>query len=101
MLKFYYDLMSQPCRAIYILLKASNIPFEGCRVDLAAGEQPLHKFLRVLTIVVLGAHYTDDFKENISRFGKVPVIHDGNFKLTERLLQRIVLGESYFCFFNF
>nr|AUO28660.1 glutathione S-transferase theta [Lasioderma serricorne] len=67
-LKFYYDLMSQPCRALYILLKINKIPFEPCLVNLRKGEQ-----------------YADFFKNQISRFQKVPVLHDKDFKLTENV----------------
>lgn len=36
-LKLYYDLMSQPARAIYMFLRANNIKFEEKRVDLKNG----------------------------------------------------------------
>ncbi|XP_017784965.1 PREDICTED: glutathione S-transferase theta-1-like [Nicrophorus vespilloides] len=65
-LKLYYDFLSQPSRALYILLKTSKLPFEDCPVALRNG-----------------AHLNDEFKYNVSRFQKVPVIHDGDFKLTE------------------
>ena len=41
-LKYYYDLMSQPCRAVYIFLKMNNIPFEENAVALRKG-RVLHK----------------------------------------------------------
>lgn len=89
-LKFYFDLMSQPCRALYILLKATNVPFEKCLVNLAAGERFCLLFpATIFYCTLLGQHYSDEYKQNVSRFGKVPVVHDGDFKLTERL----------FCFF--
>ncbi len=37
MMKFYSDLLSQPCRAIYILMKMNNIDFEYVKVELAQG----------------------------------------------------------------
>lgn len=64
-LKVYYDLLSQPCRAIIILLRANKIPFEPKEIKLAKGE-----------------HYTQEF-EKISPFRKVPVIVDGDFPLIE------------------
>jgi len=36
-LKFYYDLMSQPSRAVYLFLKATNIPFVAHKVRLSKG----------------------------------------------------------------
>lgn len=36
-LKYYFDLMSQPCRALWLFLKANNIPFEECPVALRKG----------------------------------------------------------------
>lgn len=36
-LKFYYDLMSQPARALYMFLKLNQIPYEGVRIDIAKG----------------------------------------------------------------
>ena len=50
-LKFYYDLMSQPSRAVFLFLKATNIPFIAHKVALRKGVfaatglqklQPLH-----------------------------------------------------------
>lgn len=39
-LKFYYDLMSQPSRALYILLKTSKCDFESKEIRLAKGKLP-------------------------------------------------------------
>lgn len=36
-LKFYYNLLSQPSRAIYMFMKKTEIPFEGKVVDLLKG----------------------------------------------------------------
>lgn len=36
-LKLYYDLMSQPSRALYIFLQVAKIPFESCPVALRNG----------------------------------------------------------------
>lgn len=58
--------MSQPSRALYIFLKLTNIPFEAQSVALRKSE-----------------HLTDEFKELLNRFQKVPFIHHGDFKLTE------------------
>jgi len=65
-LKLYYDLLSQPSRAIYILLKTWNIPFEKKIVNLKNLEQ-----------------YTPEF-ERINPYKKVPVIEHDGFNLSER-----------------
>nr|QBM06408.1 glutathione S-transferase theta [Daphnia magna] len=64
-LRVYYDLMSQPSRAVYLFLKVANIPFESCTVKLRDGE-----------------HFEEAFTK-INPFQKVPVIDDAGFKLTE------------------
>lgn len=65
--KYYYDLMSQPARAMYIILKVSGTPFESCPVALRKGE-----------------HFTKDYETNVNRFKKVPCIVDKDgFKLSE------------------
>ncbi|XP_055616031.1 glutathione S-transferase theta-1-like [Toxorhynchites rutilus septentrionalis] len=65
-LKYYYDLMSQPSRALFILLQQTNIPHQKVSVALRKLE-----------------HKTTEYKENINRFGKVPCIVHGDFKLAE------------------
>jgi hypothetical protein len=37
-LKYFYDLLSQPSRAVYIFLKLNNIPHQACPVALRSGE---------------------------------------------------------------
>ncbi|XP_014360250.2 glutathione S-transferase theta-1 [Papilio machaon] len=64
-LKLYYDLMSQPSRALYILLKATKCNFESNYVDLRKGE-----------------HYTEGFSK-INRLQKVPVIDHNGLLLSE------------------
>lgn len=64
-LEFYYDLLSQPCRAVYIFLKASGVPFEAKILELRKGEHLKPEFL----------------KKN--PFHKVPVIFDDGFALSE------------------
>ncbi|XP_017486548.1 PREDICTED: glutathione S-transferase theta-1-like [Rhagoletis zephyria] len=67
-LRFYYDLMSQPSRALHIILKISGAQFEDCPVALRKGE-----------------HLTEEFKQNINRFQRVPCINDDGFKLAESI----------------
>ncbi|CAD7090807.1 unnamed protein product [Hermetia illucens] len=66
-IKFYYDLMSQPSRALYILFKLNKVPFEDNPVALRNG-----------------AHLTPEFKD-INRFQKVPCIVEDGFKLAESI----------------
>lgn len=77
-LKLYYDLMSQPSRALYIILKKTNIPFEACPVALRNQE-----------------HLTDEFKEQFNRFQKVPFIHHDEFKLSESVAIVSYLSREY------
>jgi glutathione S-transferase len=65
-LKVYFDLLSQPSRAIVLFLKLNKIPHVACPVALRKG-----------------AHLTEEFARNVSPFQKVPVVHDGEFRLTE------------------
>lgn len=66
MLKYYFDLLSQPSRALYIFLKITNVPVEFVKIDLGKAE-----------------HLTEKFKD-INRFQKVPCIVDSDgFKLSE------------------
>lgn len=36
-IKFYYDLMSQPSRALYIFLNVAKIPYDGVAVAIRTG----------------------------------------------------------------
>jgi len=67
-MKFYYDLMSQPSRALYIFFKLNKqIPVTYVPVNLGKGE-----------------HLTEEFKNNINRFQKAPcIIEDDGWKLAE------------------
>ncbi|CAB3383917.1 Hypothetical predicted protein [Cloeon dipterum] len=67
-LKLYYNLMSQPSRALYIFLKKTNINFEAKNVNLARGEQ-----------------HSKEYKTKVNAFGLVPVIDHNGFKLTESI----------------
>ena len=37
-LEFYYDMVSEPCRAIYLFLKLNKVPFEPKEVSIIKGK---------------------------------------------------------------
>ncbi|XP_062446046.1 glutathione S-transferase theta-2B [Rhea pennata] len=66
-LELYLDLLSQPCRALYIFAKCNNIPFEFKHVELMKGQ-----------------HRTEDFQK-VNVLMKVPALRDGSFTLAESI----------------
>jgi len=76
-LEFYYDLKSQPCRAVYYLLKAAKVKFEGHKLDLTKGEHMKPEYLK------------------INMFHKVPAIKDGSFTLTESVAILRYVAQKY------
>ncbi|CAG2068140.1 unnamed protein product, partial [Timema podura] len=64
-LKLYYDILSQPSRAVMLFLLGNKIPFERKEINLKYGD-----------------HQSEEFGR-LNPFRKVPVIVDGNFPLTE------------------
>ncbi|ETN68078.1 glutathione transferase, theta class [Anopheles darlingi] len=79
-LKLYYDFMSQPSRALYILLEANKIPYQRCPVALRKFEQK-----------------TPEYRANVNRFGKVPCIveQDSDFRLAESVAIYRYLAREY------
>ncbi|RUS85730.1 hypothetical protein EGW08_006524 [Elysia chlorotica] len=75
-LRVYYDLMSQPSRAVYIFLRLNNVPFEAKPVALRKGE-----------------HFGEEYKK-INPFSLVPAIDDDGFKLTESIgILKYLIGK--------
>nr|QEH04682.1 glutathione S-transferase theta [Ostrinia furnacalis]QIC35751.1 glutathione S-transferase theta [Ostrinia furnacalis] len=84
-LKLYYDLMSQPSRTLFILLKKVQCDFEPKYVDLRKAE-----------------HYSEEFTNQINRMQRVPVIDHNGFILSESvaivryLAQEKMIPESLY-----
>ncbi|NXF19307.1 GSTT1 transferase, partial [Rhodinocichla rosea] len=76
-LELYLDLLSQPCRALYIFARSNNIPFEFKRVQLAKGQ-----------------HKTEEFRK-VNVLMKVPALRDGSFTLAESIAILLYLVQKF------
>ncbi|KAM8961983.1 glutathione S-transferase theta-1-like [Pelodytes ibericus] len=76
-LTIYLDLLSQPCRSVYIFTKANNIPFQNQEVKLFTG-----------------AHLTEDFRK-VNAFGRVPALKDEDFTLSESTAILLYLTRKF------
>ncbi|EPQ20305.1 Glutathione S-transferase theta-2B [Myotis brandtii] len=76
-LELYLDLLSQPCRAVYIFAKKNGIPFELRTVELLKGQHVSKGFLPANSPQM------------------VPVLKDGDFVLHQSVAILIYLSSKY------
>ncbi|XP_030316433.1 glutathione S-transferase theta-1-like [Calypte anna] len=76
-LELYLDLLSQPCRALYIFARSNNIPFEFKKVELMKGQ-----------------HRTEEFRK-VNILMKVPALKDGSFTLSESIAILLYLARKF------
>ncbi|XP_056676508.1 glutathione S-transferase theta-4-like isoform X2 [Monodelphis domestica] len=76
-LELYLDLISPPCRSIYVFAKMNNIRFDYFPVDLLRGD-----------------HHSKEF-EAINMLKTVPVLKEGDFTLIESVAILLYLTRKY------
>ncbi|XP_071619403.1 glutathione S-transferase theta-4 [Heliangelus exortis] len=76
-LELYLDLVSQPCRAVYIFARSNNIPFEFKKVELMKEQ-----------------HRTEEFQK-VNSLMKVPALKDGSFTLSESIAILLYLARKF------
>nr|XP_042122448.1 glutathione S-transferase theta-3 isoform X1 [Peromyscus maniculatus bairdii] len=76
-LELYLDLLSQPCRAIYIFAKKNGIPVQMHTVELRKGE-----------------HLSDAFAQ-VNPMKKVPAMKDNDFTLSESVAILLYLTHKF------
>ncbi|XP_053124811.1 glutathione S-transferase theta-1-like [Hemicordylus capensis] len=76
-LELYLDLLSQPCRSVYLFAQKNGIPFEFKHVDLTKGQHREEAFAKV------------------SMLQKVPVLKDGDFTLAESIAILLYLARKF------
>ncbi|KAL8180668.1 UNVERIFIED_CONTAM: hypothetical protein K2H54_030717 [Gekko kuhli] len=76
-LELYLDLVSQPCRSVYIFAKKNSIPFEFKHVLLFKGQHKAEEFAKVNVL------------------GKVPALKDADFTLAESIAILLYLARKF------
>ncbi|XP_048370647.1 glutathione S-transferase theta-1-like [Sphaerodactylus townsendi] len=76
-LELYLDLLSQPCRSVYIFAKKNGIPFEFKPVTLMKGQ-----------------HKSEEFSK-VNLLGKVPALKDADFTLAESIAILLYLARKF------
>ncbi|MBN3296106.1 glutathione S-transferase theta-1 [Amia ocellicauda] len=76
-LQLYYDLLSQPCRAILLFVRTLGVPYHGKEVSLLKGENRSEEFSRVNPMM------------------QIPVIVDDGFILTESVAIMKYIAARY------
>ncbi|XP_075071792.1 glutathione S-transferase theta-1-like [Mixophyes fleayi] len=76
-LTLYLDLLSQPCRSVYIFAKANNIPFNNKAVHLFKGD-----------------HMSEEYRK-VNPLCKVPALKDGDFRMAESTAMLLYMANKY------
>ncbi|XP_072319146.1 glutathione S-transferase theta-1b [Eucyclogobius newberryi] len=76
-LQLFLDMMSQPCRSVYMFAKKNNIPVEVRTVSLVNGEQ-----------------FTEEFGK-VNPIRKVPALKDGDFSMGESIAMMQYMVEKF------
>uniref|UniRef100_A0A8B9SM31 glutathione transferase n=1 Tax=Anas platyrhynchos TaxID=8839 RepID=A0A8B9SM31_ANAPL len=93
-LELYLDLLSQPCRSIYIFARSNNIPFEFKHVELFKGGTG-EAGGRAAGTGCEGWPPNSEGASKISLLKKVPALKDGDFTLAECTAILLYLSRKY------